>query len=391
MKSLSPTPMLQRLILAVFLFSFPILNACKGTANSNEIVVGQYGSLTGSEATFGISTKEGIELATDEVNAGGGVNGKKIKMVVLDNRGLPEESATAITRLITQQHAVAILGEVASSRSLAAAPIAQANKVPMISPSSTNPKVTEVGDYIFRACFIDPFQGFVVAKFAHTNLKLKTAAIFRDKKSDYSEGLANVFVKEFAKMGGRIVADVAYQAQDMDFHAQLTAIKEKNPEAIFIPGYYTDVGLIARQARELGIKVPLLGSDGWDSPKLFEIGGAALAPAYISNHAAIDNPSPELKSFVEKYQAKFGHQPDALGALGYDSAKLLYDAMTRAPSLSGEDLKQAIATTKGLAGVTGTISINAERNAIKPAVMLRVDEKGFHYEATIVPPELEAH
>jgi branched-chain amino acid transport system substrate-binding protein len=350
---------------------------------ADEILVGEYGSLTGSEATFGISTKEGIEMVTEEWNAKGGIKGKKIRVIVLDNRGLPEESATAVTRLITQQKVVAVIGEVASSRSLAAAPIAQQYKVPMISPSSTNPKVTQIGDYIFRVCFIDPFQGYVMAKFTKENLKLKTAAIFRDKKSDYSEGLSNVFKEEFKKMGGTIVEDMAYQGGDVDFKSQLTAIKAKKPDAIFVPGYYTEVGLIARQARELGIKVPLLGGDGWDSVKLFQIGGKALEPSYMSNHYAVDAPSPELAEFVKKYRAKFGHDPDGLAGLGYDAALMLFDAISRAPTMKSEDIRAALAATKDLKGVTGNITIDSNRNPSKSAVVLKVLESGFKYETTV--------
>lgn len=370
---------------AALVFCFTLSCTKKGGNENNAISVGVFASLTGSEATFGISTKEGHDLAVEEINAAGGVKGRPIKLIVLDNRGLPEESATAVTRLITQHKVVSILGEVASSRSLAAAPIAQSHGIPMISPSSTSPKVTEVGDFIFRVCFIDPFQGYVVAKFARTNLNIRTAAILRDKKSDYSEGLANVFSEEFKKSGGSIVADLAYQSSDVDFKAQLTAIKAKSPEAIFVPGYYTDVGLIARQTRELGITVPLLGGDGWESSKLFEIGGPALMPAYISNHAAVDNPTPELTTFINKYEKKYGRKPDALAALAYDAANLLFDAMNRAVKIEPADIKTAIATTKDFKGVTGSITIDDKRNATKPAVMLKVLEKAFKYETTIEP------
>jgi branched-chain amino acid transport system substrate-binding protein len=232
---------------------------------SNEIPVGVYGSLTGTTATFGISTKNGTELFVDNFNNGGGIAGTKIHTFVEDDRSLPEEAATAVTKLIDQNGVIAVLGEVASSRSMAAAPNCQQAGVPMISPSSTNPKVTELGDYIFRVCFIDPFQGQMIAKFAKTTLNFNRAAILRDAKNDYSVGLANYFAQAYQAIGGTIVADAAYAEGDQDFKAQLTKIKAKNPQFIMVPGYYTEVGLIARQARELGITVPLLGGDGWVS------------------------------------------------------------------------------------------------------------------------------
>lgn len=254
------------------------------TASDTEIPIGEYGSMTGNEATFGQMTHKGVMLAIDQVNEKGGVKGKKLVLSSLDDQGKPEEAATAVNRLINRHKVLAIIGEVASSRSLAAAPIAQQAGIPMISPSSTNPKVTEVGDHIFRVCFIDPFQGHVMAKFAYENLKIRKVAILRDVKSDYSVGLSDFFRDTFVRMGGEIVADVSYSGQDVDFKAQLTQIRTKKPEGIFIPGYYTEVGLIAQQARQLGIKAPLLGGDGWDSPKLFEIGKDAIKGGYFSNH-----------------------------------------------------------------------------------------------------------
>src|SRR5258706_10025451 len=241
------------------------------------IVIGEVGSMTGTEATCGISSHNGIQLATDEVNAAGGIKGRKIQVLALHDQGKPEEAATAATRLISSEHVTALLGEVASTRSLFMAPKAQAAKVPMVSPSSTNEKVTAVGDYIFRACFIDPFQGYVMAKFAVDNLKIKKAAILRDVRNDYSVGLAKVFTDNFTKLGGEITANESFSSGDVDFKAQLTNMKNTHPDALYVPGYYTDVGLIARQAREVGITGPLLGGDGWDSEKLYEIGGGAAA------------------------------------------------------------------------------------------------------------------
>ncbi len=352
---------------------------------ADTIKIGEVGSMTGAEATFGQSTHNGIELAVSEINNAGGVTGKKLELITLDDQGKPEEAATAVTRLINQDRVVAILGEVASSRSMAMAPIAQGAKIPMVSPSSTNPRVTQLGDYIFRVCFIDPFQGSVMAKFAGENLKVKRVAILRDVKNDYSVGLADFFKSTFTEAGGEIVVDQSYSAGDMDFKSQLTSIRSKNPEAIFVPGYYTEVGLIARQARELGLKVPLLGGDGWDSPKLVEIGGAAVDGSYFSNHYSSEDTSPHVQEFIANYKAKYNVIPDGLAAMGYDAAKVLADAMTRAGSADPAVVRAALAATKDFQGVTGKISIDSERNAVKPAVVLGVKGGQFRYQTTINP------
>ncbi|HWP84394.1 MAG TPA: ABC transporter substrate-binding protein [Terriglobia bacterium] len=360
-------------------------SAQRGGESANEIVIGEYGSLTGTTATFGISTKNGIDMAIDEVNRAGGLLGKRVRVIVEDDQGRPEEAQTVVTKLITRDRVVAILGEVASSRTLAAAPVAQQNRIPMISPSSTNPRVTEVGDYIFRVCFIDPFQGFVMAKFAANTLKIRNVAVLRDIKNDYSVGLADVFVAEFQKMGGRIVADQSYSEGDTDFSAQLTAIKAQNPQAIFVPGYYTEVGLIARQAKQLGINVPLLGGDGWDSPKLWEIGGTALNGSYYSNHSSMDDPSPAIQKFVAEYRARFQETPDALAALGYDAAMMLFDAIRRANSTEPAAIRDALAQTRDFAGITGKITLDANRNPVKPAVVLQVQDGALKYVETVSP------
>jgi branched-chain amino acid transport system substrate-binding protein len=356
-----------------------------GAPTGDVIKVGEVGSMTGAEATFGISTHQGIELAFKQLNEAGGVKGKKFQLISLDDQGKPEEAATAVTKLITQNGVNAILGEVASSRSLAMAPIAQQNKVPMITPSSTNPKVTEQGDYISRVCFIDPFQGTVMARFANETLHAKKVAILRDVKNDYSVGLANYFTETFKKAGGTILVDQSYSAGDIDFKSQLTAIRGTNPEAIFVPGYYTEVGLIARQARELGIKAPLMGGDGWDSPKLKEIGGTAVDGSYFSNHYSAEDKSPVVQDFISKYKAAYGSVPDGLAAMGYDAAKVLADAMTRSPSLGNQDVKDAIAHTKDYQGVTGKITMNEKRDAVKSAVVIKVTAEGFKYQTTINP------
>ncbi len=350
------------------------------------IRLGEVGSMTGSEATFGLSTHQGIELAIKQLNQAGGVRGRKFEVISLDDQSKPDEAATAVTKLITQQKVSAILGEVASSRSMAMAAIAQDYKTPMITPSSTNPKVTELGTYIFRVCFIDPFQGQVMAKFALNDLKVKKVAVLRDVKSDYSTGLAEFFRSSFQKGGGVIVLEESYNSGDIDFKSQLTAIRAKAPEAIYIPGYYTEVALIARQARELGMSVPLLGGDGWDSPKLTEIGGVAIENSYFSNHYSNESQAPQIKQFISQFKETYGTMPDGLAAMGYDAAQVLADAMSRAKSLSGADIRDALANTKGYQGVTGNITIDSNRNAVKSAVVLKVVKNGnFHYQTTVNP------
>ena len=352
---------------------------------ADTILLGEVGSLTGSEATFGISTRNAIELAINEVNAAGGVKGRKIEVRVYDNQSKPEEAAQAANRLINQDNVLLILGEVASSNSMAMAEKAQPAKVPMISNASTNPKVTEIGDYIFRVCFIDPFQGYVMAKFAHDNLKFNKVAVLRDLGSAYSQGLADVFERKYTEMGGKIVAGETYTKGSTDFRSQLTAIKRASPDAIYIPGYYNDIGLIARQARELGITATLMGGDGWDSEKLFELGGSAVEGSYFSNHYSPDDPNPRVQKFIASYKAAYGSVPDSLAALGYDAAMVAVDAIKRAPSFDRAAIRDAIAQTKNFHGVTGSITLDEKRNATKSAVVLQVGKGQTKYVDTIAP------
>lgn len=352
---------------------------------SDTILLGVATSLTGGQATFGVSTRNGIELAIKEANAAGGVNGKKLEMRVYDDQGKPEEAAQAVTRLITQDHVALILGDVASSNSLAMAEKAQAAGVPMITPSSTNPAVTEKGDFIFRVCFIDPFQGFVMAKFAREHLKANNVAVLQDNKSAYSIGLTDVFKRKFTEMGGKITATESYSQGDTDYRAQLTAIKKTQPDAIYVPGYYSEVGVIARQARELGLTVPLLGGDGWDSEKLFELGGSAIQGSYFSNHYSPQNPDPRIQKFVSDYKAAYGAVPDALAALAYDAANVAIAALKKAPDLSGKAIRDAIAQTKDFPGIAGTITLDEKRNAVKPAVVLKVGDGKTEYVTTVSP------
>jgi branched-chain amino acid transport system substrate-binding protein len=360
--------------------------ASAAPGGSGAILIGHYGSLTGSEATFGQSTDNGIRMAVAEQNQAGGIGGRTIELKTYDTQGKTQEAGTAVTRLITDDKAVAIIGEVASSLSLAGGAVAQQYGVPMITPSSTNPRVTEGRDMVFRVCFTDNFQGWAAAKFAHDNLKAQKVAVLYDQGQAYSKGLMDYFADAFRQMGGEITTQQAYTGGDQDFSAQLTTIRQSKPDLIFIPGYYTDAGNISLQVRKLGIKCPLLGGDGWDSAKLAEIGGEAIEGSYFTNHYAPDEKRPEVQEFVEKYRKQYGQVPDALAVLGYDAAKLLFDAMKRSPSLKGSDLAAAIAATRDFHLVTGVVSIDASRNARKPAIVVEMKAGVPTYVATIEPP-----
>lgn len=348
--------------------------ACGGERNpaGQGIEIGFYGALTGPQATFAISGRNGARLAIDEINRAGGVLGKKLALLAEDDRNEPSEAASAVSKLITQNHVVALIGENASSRTLAAAPIAQSYQVPMVSPSSTNVEVTKKGDYIFRVCFIDPSQGKALALFSRNDLKAATAAILIDAKSDYSVGLAAAFESQFTALGGKVVSQIKYAEGDSDFNAQLTSIAPTKPDVLFIPGYYTDAGLIARQARGLGLTATLLGADGWDSPKLAEIGGSAIEGAYFSNHYSVDDPSPAVRRFVDAYKRAYGGEPDSIAALSYDAARLIADAIRRAGSTEGRRVRDAIASTRDFPGVTGAITMDADRNPVKLPIILKV-------------------
>jgi branched-chain amino acid transport system substrate-binding protein len=385
-----------------------ILAAGCASVGKDDLIIGEYGSLTGNDATFGISTQRGVEVALDELKSQkeGKIGGLSVRSVVEDDRGMAEEAATVVQKLINQDRVIAVLGEVASSRSLAAGPICQQAGVPMISPSSTNPEVTKKGDYIFRMCFLDDFQGWVMAKFVAEDLKLKKVAVLKDVKNDYSVGLATYFTEAFTSMGGTVVLETSYSAGDADFRAALTSIKAKRPEAVIVPGYYTEAGQIARQARELGITVPLVGGDGWESEKLIEIGGEAMNGCYYSNHWALDSPNPKLQGFLQAYRDKYKGDPDAIGGLAYDAAQVLFGAIeqlsTQDPqafkalgsSKAGSEQRKAacgklrdiIAGTKQYDGVTGTITLDANRNASKPAVIIEIKDGKKVLNTTIAPP-----
>ena len=361
-----------------------LFGACQ--QHGDEIRIGEFGSLTGGTATFGNSSHEGVMLALDEINGDGGLLGKKVRVITEDNQSKPEESVTAVLKLIKQDEVSAVVGEVASSRTLAAAPTCQANHIPLLSPASTNPKVTQVGDYVFRACFIDPFQGSTMAKFAVERLKAKRIAILTDMKNDYSVGLAQFFRETAKKLGAKIVAEESYAEGDIEFKAQLTEIKAENPDVIYVPGYYTECALIARQARELGLTQPLLGGDGWDSPKTVEIGGKAVEGVYITNHYSADDDRPVVKKFIADYKSKYGGKtPDAMAVLGYDAMHMMADAIKRAGSTDGAKIRDALAATKDFPGVSGNISIDADRNARKPIVIVQIRDGKYQFVEAIAP------
>jgi branched-chain amino acid transport system substrate-binding protein len=396
MKSLSP----RREFLAALAAAITLVAGCKPTesggggsagggtpAGGDKIVIGEFASLTGKEAAFGQSSHKGTELAVEELNKAGGVLGKKIEHLVEDNRSQAGESATIVKKFISRDKVVAVLGEVASGRSLEAAPICQQAGVPMVSPSSTNPKVTEVGDFVFRVCFTDPFQGKLMADFAAKTLKVRKVAILSDVASAYSVGLAEFFRQGFGATGGQIVVEQKFSGGDKDFKAQLTAIKAAGAEAIFVPGYYNEAGLIVAQARQLGINVPLFGGDGWEAPELIQIaGGQALENTFYSTHYSPESTDPKVQAFVKAFQAKFnGEVPDAMAALGYDSAMVLADAIKRAGSTEGAKVRDALAATKDFPCVTGKTTLDAKRDASKSAVIITVKEGKFKYLQTVEP------
>ena len=364
-------------------------NPAPSTARSatGPLVIGTVGALTGPEAHFGSESQNGAQLAVEEANAAGGVQGRQLVIRSYDSQSRPEEAVNAMTRLVTQDGALFVVGENQSSLSLAMAPAAAAGEVPMISPSSTNPRVTsEGGPYVFRVCFTDTFQGQLLARYARETLKAERVAMLVDQKSDYALGLAKVFATRFGALGGKIVADEAYAKGDTDFRSQLTRAKAAQPELLFIPGYYSDVGPMARQARELGMRATLLGGDGWDSgERLGQLGGSAVEGAQYSTHFAPDNPGGRVQDFIARYKARFGHVPDALGALGYDAARVGIDALRRSSGVGGPALREQIARTRDFDGVTGRITLGPDRDAVKPAIIVKL-VKGQPVFAAEVPP-----
>jgi branched-chain amino acid transport system substrate-binding protein len=357
-----------------------------GDTNHSLIKIGYYGDLSGPTFNFGESAKNGVLMAVEELNQAGGINGHRIDLVIEDDQGSPERAAARAGKLIDHDKVIAVIAGGTSGNSRAGAPKAQVAKIPLISPSATDPAVTQIGDYIFRACFIDTFQGEVMAKFAFNTLKAQKAAILLDFNSPYSRGLSDFFELSFTRLGGQIVNKQLYTITDGDFRGQLNSIRLSDPDVIYVPGYYGNIAFIAKQARQMGITQALLGGDGWDAPELWDLGGDALNGSYISNHYSAEDPSAAIQQFVRDYKLRYGNlTPDAHAALAYDAMRVLADAIKRAGSTEGPKLRNALAETKNFSGVTGLITINDERNAIKPAVILKLLDRKYVYQETIQP------
>ena len=392
--SVSKSHVLRTAVLPIVIIVLALAFSCSRPGEDNPapnntiLEIGYFGDLTGPTFNFGQSAINGVLMAASEVNQSGGINGRKIDIVIEDDKGSPEEAARLTAKLIDQDKVIAIIAGGTSGNSRAAAPKAQASHIPFISPSSTDPAVTETGNYIFRACFVDTFQGEVMASFAVNTLKAQKAAILTDFNSTYSKGLTDYFKLSFGRLGGTIVSEQTYTQGDADFKGQLSTIRSAEPDVIYIPGYYGEVALIVKQARMIGLTQPLLGGDGWDAPELWQLGGDALNGAYISTHYSADNPSPEIQQFVELYKQRYGNLlPDAHAALAYDAARLLFAAIARTGSTEGDKLREALAQTKNFNGVTGVISMDANRNAVKPAVVLKLEDLKSIYQETIKPSD----
>ncbi|KQL54473.1 ethanolamine utilization protein EutJ [Heyndrickxia shackletonii] len=358
--------------------------------DSKTIVIGENLELSGGVASYGSSADKGIALALEEINKKG-IDGKKLKIVKVDNKSDQQEATSAALKLITQNKVSAIIGAATSGDTLAQVQIVDKKKVPLITTSGTASNITydkgKLNEFVFRTCFIDPFQGVVSANFASNNLNAKNAAIFIDSSSDYAKGLASNFKDTFTKNGGKIAKEEAYLAKDTDFRAQLTNIKAKNPDVIFVPGYYEEVGLIVKQARDLGINVPIMGGDGWDSPKLVELAGAkALNNTFITNHYSSGNTEDQkVQDFVKAFKDKYGQEPDGFNALGYDSLYLIADAIKRAGSGDPVKIKKALEETKDLQLVTGTFTFDDKHNPVKSAVILEYVDGKQQFKAKVNP------
>lgn len=357
------------------------LSGCKKQqGGSNEIVIGEYGSLSGSNAVFGQGTHNGIALAVDQVNAAGGLLGKPVRLVTEDDEGNQDEAVSVVKKLIDRDNVVGVLGEVASTRSLAGGSVCEQAGVPMISPSSTNPDVTKDRKYVFRVCFTDDFQGSVGAQFA-LRKNWKRVAIFSSSNSDYSKKLSLFFKQTFTAAGGQIVSEETYSDGDKEFKAQLTRMQSKNPDAVYLPGYYTEIDLILRQARNLGFTVPFFGGDGWDGCTL----DSNSEGCCFTNHYSPEDQRPSVQEFITAYKAKYGAVPDAFGITGYDAARVLFDAIKRAGSADRNAVRDAIAQTKDFPGAGGSITLDANHNAKKPIVILEIHDGKTHLADTIQP------
>jgi branched-chain amino acid transport system substrate-binding protein len=361
------------------------LVAALAATAAEPIRIGEISPLTGKEAGFGHYAHRGVLMAIDEINAKGGVLGRPFVLVTEDNQSKPGDSATVAKKLVSREKVHAIVCTGTSSNCLEAAPVAQMGKVPFIATTATAAEVTERKDYIFRACFIDPFQGAVLAKFAHETLKARRPGILTSVSSSYSVGLAKVFRERFTALGGTVGGEQRYTEGDKDFRAQLTALKAAGVDALVLTGFYTEGALICKQARELGLNVPMFGGDGLEAPEYIEIGGKAVEGTYYATHFSPGSTEPAVREFVEKYRAKHGETPDSLAPLAYDAVRLLADAMTRAGAVEGPKVRAALAATQGFTGVTGSITIDSSRNASKPAVIIQVKDGRPQYVATVSP------
>lgn len=370
------------LFITILVLTLSLITGCSqgGADNSSdEIRVGLNYELSGDNATYGQGLVEGIELAFEEINSSGGILGKQIKAIKIDNQSKDTEATNVSTRLATRENVVVLLGPATSGNTKAAIPPAMQNKIPLISGSATADDVTvdangNVKEYVFKTCFNDSFQGVMMAQFAFYDLNLRNAAILADSSSDYAQGLSKAFQETFKELGGNILAVEAYQARDTDFKAVLTNLKGLNPEFLFVPGYYEEVGLIIRQARELGLNVPILGGDGYESPKLVEIAGKeALNDIYYSSHYSSQDDSENVVKFKESFKAKYNKEPDAFNALGYDIAYLFADALERAGEADTEKLKKALEATEGFEGVTGVLTIDEKHNPVKSVTILKIE------------------
>ncbi|HEX8719590.1 MAG TPA: ABC transporter substrate-binding protein, partial [Pyrinomonadaceae bacterium] len=327
---------------------------------------------------YGISALNGIKMAVEEANAAGGARGQRVELIVQDTRSDVAETGVVVERLAREERVHALLGEVVSSRSLAAAYVAQRERVPMLTPSATSPDVTAVGEYVFRSCYTDTFQGAAVAHFATGNLGARRAALIVDRDQRDSVELARLIREDFARHGGEVVSEQEYAEGAEDFTAQLMEVGAASPDVVFVPGYYLEAGLIARQARQLGIEAPLVGGDGWDSPRLGEIGGQALAGDFYASHFSAEDPDPQVQRFVQDYRMLYGSAPDSFAATAYDAARIMLAAVERAPALERAAIRDALAATRDFPGVTGAVTFDAGRNAVKPVVVVRIGEGGRH-------------
>ena len=357
-------------LVAAIIFGSACLSATIANAATK---IGAVTCLSGPLSTFGVSSVQGAKLAAEEINSSGGILGQPLELVVEDNQSKAGEAATAARKFISQDKVVAILGDLTSSSTMEIAPLAQAAKVPLLTPSATNVAITKIGDYVFRSCFIDPFTGQVMARFALDHLKAKRAIILTDVKQDYSVGLTDAIRKYFTQKGGQILKEISYSSGDVDFRAQLTTAKSLRPDVIFLPGYYTEAGLILLQARQLGITNPFVGGEGWDSPALLQVAGKSADGDFYANHFSAADPDPIVQKFVQSYQAKYHSTPDALAALWYDGARILAQAIQQAGTTDAAKVRDALAAIKDFPGVTGKISIDENRNAAKPAVILTIE------------------